>query len=69
VPKNPDYDMTPPNAQNPSANDWTLGNADAEGTLARRIFLINSGVNFKVTHPISEDYGNVFEYGMIYQNL
>ncbi len=30
VPKNPDYDMTPPNAQNPSANDWTLGNADAE---------------------------------------
>ncbi|MGL2780947.1 TonB-dependent receptor [Helicobacter pylori] len=69
VPKNPDYDMTPPNAQNPSANDWTLGNADAEGTLARRIFLINSGVNVKVTHPISEDYGNVFEYGMIYQNL
>ncbi|RKV31605.1 hypothetical protein, partial [Helicobacter pylori] len=25
--------------------------------------------NVKVTHPISEDYGNVFEYGMIYQNL
>lgn len=69
VPKYKAYDMTPPNAQNPQANDWTLGNADAEGTLQRDIFLINSGVNVKVQHPISPDYANVFEYGAIYQNL
>lgn len=69
VPKYPAYDMTPPNTSNPASNDWTLGNADAEGTLQRDIFLINSGVNVKVQHPISEDYGNVFEYGAIYQNL
>ncbi|WP_104747508.1 TonB-dependent receptor domain-containing protein [Helicobacter cetorum] len=69
VPKNPAYDMAPPNASNTTANDWTLGNADAEGTLARRIFLVNSGINLKVQHPLSEDYGNVFEYGMIYQNI
>lgn len=39
---------------------------DVEGILVRRIFLINLGVNFKVIYFISEDYGNVFEYGMIY---
>ncbi|BCZ17138.1 Iron-regulated outer membrane protein FrpB [Helicobacter sp. NHP19-003] len=69
VPIHQAYDMTPPNAQNPTPNDWTLGNADAEGTLQRDIFLINSGVNVNVQHPISPDYGNVFEYGAIYQNL
>uniref|UniRef100_UPI000EAF6AD1 TonB-dependent receptor domain-containing protein n=1 Tax=Helicobacter vulpis TaxID=2316076 RepID=UPI000EAF6AD1 len=69
IPKYKAYDMTPPNASNPAPNDWTLGNADAEGTLQRDIFLINSGVNVKVQHPISPDYGNVFEYGAIYQNL
>ncbi len=66
VPKYPEYHMAPPTS---GTNGWTLGNADAEGTLQRDIFLINSGVNVKVQHPISEDYGNVFEYGAIYQNL
>ncbi|WP_104706795.1 TonB-dependent receptor domain-containing protein [Helicobacter bizzozeronii] len=66
IPKYPEYDMAPSST---TANDWTLGNADAEGTLERNIYLINSGVNVKVQHPISADYGNVFEYGAIYQNL
>ncbi|BEG57453.1 hypothetical protein NHP21005_11410 [Helicobacter sp. NHP21005] len=69
IPKYKAYDMTPPNASNSASNDWTLDNADAERTLQKDIFLINSGLNVKVQHPISPDYGNVFKHGANYQNL
>ncbi|PAF47772.1 hypothetical protein BKH46_02735 [Helicobacter sp. 12S02634-8] len=42
---------------------------DQEGTTTRNIFLNNSGVDLKLSHPITPNYSNTLDYGFNYQNM
>lgn len=47
----------------------SLHEADPEGSTPRNIFLNNIGMDLKISHPITEDYKNTFDYGLDYQNM
>ncbi|PAF43019.1 TonB-dependent receptor [Helicobacter sp. 11S03491-1] len=47
----------------------SLSEADPEGSTPRNIFLNNSGVDLKITHPIATNYSNTLDYGLNFQNM
>ncbi|PAF49455.1 hypothetical protein BKH41_01980 [Helicobacter sp. 12S02232-10] len=52
-----------------TADGQPIAEADFEGSTPRNIFLNNFGADLKISHPITQDYKNTFDWGLDYQNM